>query len=307
MLDNAIMTMWSRVARGEPVELRFIQPVISTFLACARLARPTLHVHLREDKPGLREYAERSGLSEALTGNFAALSGPRRGLQGLTWSPLTTLFHHAEIEACNQTINDLIFAQLAEMPGAALNSLAKIVGELHDNVASHASSRGFSAAQFYPENHGHPARLELSVADHGRGFLRNVRRTRPAINSDADAIRWCLEKGNTAAVPGELSRHPAEWNDPYAGTDGGAGQQDHHMGWGLWLLSELVRSTGGELWIWSGEASYTINRDGRDDVSSTSPPWSGVIINITFYPANLRSSSGPNSERIRALAEELGL
>lgn len=307
MLDKTVMTLWSRIDRGEQIEVRFIQPVIATFLACARIARPQMHVNFRPDKPGLDEYAERSGLSDALAGNFAALGSPRGGNQGVTWSALTTLWHHAEIEACNQTINDLLFAQLSGMPAGAMNSLARVVGELHDNIASHASGRGFSAAQFYPANHGHPPRLELSVADAGQGFLRNVKRVHPTIRDHADAIRWCLKKGNTAALQNDSPTPSTDWNDPYAETEGVSGQRDHHMGWGLWLLSELVRSTHGELWIWSGDASYTISHDGSEVISPAYLPWSGVVINLTFFPDSISARTAADSAKIQALAEELGL
>ena len=37
------------------------------------------------------------------------------------------------------------------------------------------------------------------------------------------------------------------------------------MGWGLWLLSELVRVTRGSLWLWSGNAAYGFDSDGTSE------------------------------------------
>ncbi|MBK7827683.1 hypothetical protein [Nannocystis sp.] len=299
--------MWSRASRKEPIEVRFIQPAIATFLACTRIARGQLHVDFVNDT---QEYAKLSGLDDALAANHAAMSKARRGQQGQTWSPLTTLFHHAEIEACNQTINDLIFAQLGGMPRAAIDAMARVVGELHDNIASHADGRGFSAAQFYPSRSDHPARLELSVADAGCGFLSNVRRAQPSITNHEDAIRWCLKKGNTAGrhTARTLPQDAIVQGDPYAESEGGSDQRDHHMGWGLHLLTELIRASGGELWIWTGDTSFTMNKDGTSAYALTPLPWPGVMLNITLFPASAQAMSWDlSSPRLQSLAEDLGL
>ena len=117
---------------------------------------------------------------------------------------------------------------MAEVP-----AIARIIGELHDNVASHSNGRGFSSAQFYPGYRGHPDCLEISEADAGWGFLRKVHRIIPDVRTDAEAITWCLKKGNTTWRASITPNDPYGFPDPYAEPIGHSGQADHHMGWGL--------------------------------------------------------------------------
>jgi hypothetical protein len=310
---RSLIAMWSRAARNEPIDVRFITPMVATFLATARLSRPSLDIRI---DPRRRHHAEQSGLNHALERRYehmsrAAQSGGSKasGDSRPTWSRLTTLFHHAEIESCNQAINDLLFAQMEKsLPATTISAVAQVVGELHDNVASHAHGRGFSAAQFYLGGGGSPDRLELAVADGGRGFLRNVRAVLPELTSHAEAVRWCLQKGNTSsrgAAPTRDIPSADDRDDPYAET--GSHQRDHHMGWGLWLLHELARSTGGELWLWSGDCSFVLRSNGEEVVERTEYPWPGVLITLMFYPENADRIRRASSERLESLAKELGL
>lgn len=307
ILDTTGIAFAQRALGGQTAEVRFLRPVISTILACSRL-------HLRR-APSVSfvakdaaEYATHSGLSLALAGDYDAMVRPRGHYEGLTWSHLTTLYQHVEIEACNKTINDLLFAQLTALPPKVVDAIARIIGELHDNVASHSNGRGFSSAQFYPGHRGHLDCLEVSVADVGWGFLRMVHRIIPDIQTDAEAIKWCLQKGNTtwrpSISPGDLHEFPY----PYAEPVGHSGQADHHMGWGLWLLSELVRTTHSTLWIWSGNASFTLSEDGSEKMETTPIKWPGVLIDLTVYPdkASLVDFA-PMTAKLGKLAEELGL
>ena len=80
------------------------------------------------------------------------------------------------------------------------------------------------------------------------------------------------------------------------------------MGWGLWLLSELVRVTRGSLWLWSGNAAYGFGSDGTSRVDHTPITWSGVAIEITLYPDQAAGFfSDSSSARLKALAKELSL
>ncbi len=233
---------------------------------------------------------------------------PHGGDEGRTWSHLTTLYRHDEIAACNKTINDLLFARLAAIPRLVVDAFARVIGELHDNVASHANGRGFSSAQFYPGHHGHPDRLEISVADAGRGFLHNVCRFVPTINTDSQAITWCLQKGNTAWIAPTAAVEHHGWSDPYAESADRGAQADHHMGLGLWLLCELVRMTQSTLWIWSGWASYALREDGTVHMETTTIRWPGVLIDIVAYPARARQVDfSQMTAKLGKLAEELGL
>ena len=297
----------SRILAGQPYKADFVFPSLACMLAASRVSLG--RDPMVEFSDGSRTYAEHSGLLNALAGRYDAMVRPRSNTEGHTWSHLTTLYQHAEIESCNKTIIDVLFAQLAEMPHFVLDQTARVVGELHDNVASHAAGRGFSAAQFYQKSRKNRSRLEIAIADGGHGFLRNVRRAVPEITTHGAAIEWCLKKGNTAwKQPRARTTNTDAWADPYAEADDRTGQRDHHMGWGLWLLTELVRVTRGSLWLWTGDAAYSLASDGTSSVVQTPITWSGVAIEITLYPDQAAGVvSDPSSARLEVLAKELGL
>lgn len=289
------------VLANQPCEADFVFPALACVLAASRLR--TGRDPAVTFKDASNSYADHSGLRSALCGGYEEMVRPRT--EGQTWSRLTTLYRHAEIEGCNQAINDLIFHQMAGMPRSVLDKIAKVVGELHDNVASHASGRGFSAAQFYRK--GRP-RLEVAIADGGTGFLRNVHRVEPSITNHGAAIEWCLTKGNTAWRPPSQKAHLLDRCDPYSDDHDRAGQRDHHMGLGLWSLTELVRATRGTLLVWTGDAAYSLFSDGATRLVQTPVGWSGVVIELVLYPDQaIQVDLDPSSPRLESLAKELGL
>lgn len=79
------------------------------------------------------------------------------------------------------------------------------------------------------------------------------------------------------------------------------------MGWGLHLLTELIRASQGELWIWSGNTSFVLHRDGTSAYTTTSIAWRGVMVNMTLFPASAQAMTWDNSPRLQTLAEDLGL
>ena len=122
------------------------------------------------------------------------------------------------------------------MFGVVADQLAKVVGELHDNVASHASGLGFSCAQAY--NDAGAKRIEFALADRGRGMLRNVRELFPEVESHPEAIAWCLKRGNTTARNESdpwAQRLPDDaMVSPFPGNTRPESREDHHIGEGLW-------------------------------------------------------------------------
>jgi len=293
------------ITAGQQLGVNFIHPGLTCILAALHIK--TGQTPQVQFSPGAQSYADNSGLLSALQGDYLALGRSRSASQDRTWSHLTTLYHHAEIESCNAVINDLLFAQLQALPDKIKSHIANIVGELHDNIASHSFGRGFSAAQYYRGGANASSRLEIAIVDAGRGFLHNVRQVETDITSHGEAIAWSLQKGHTAWRP--PTPHPINPLDiPFGENPTQGGQQDHHMGWGLWLLTELVRGTRGQLWIWSGDAAYTLQPDGTESFTATPTTWSGVAIEITLYPdLASRVDLDPLSTRLEQLAEELGL
>lgn len=289
---------------GKPPNLNFVSPVSATMIAASILAGDRAAHRITFDA-NAEGYAKTIGLTDVIQGCYEP---PKPGgLQGVRYTKLTKLATHVDVDACNAVISDLIEAQLAGFSPKTAHWLTKIVGELHDNVASHASGAGFSAAQVY--NDGSNRRIEFAVADAGQGMLRNVRRVDQHINGDAAAIAWCMQRGHTTASPADFfaQRLPEDaYLNPYPDGTPTSYVQDHHVGEGLWKLSELVRVSRGSLWVMSGNGVFRMHGN-RPISEESSFRWEGVAVEFqVVVPRDGRPS--PAQERnLDDLARRLGL
>ncbi len=93
-------------------------------------------------------------------------------------------------------------------------------------------------------------------------------------------------------------------DNPYGESETFA-SDDHHIGEGLWKLSELVRSVNGSLWIASGGGQYRLQY-GKDAVG-TGLSWSGVAIEFEIEVAAGGNASRAQQDRLENLAKRLGL
>lgn len=243
-------------------------------------------------------YARTLGLDEALRGE----APPKTPAKGHTYSSLARLDVEEHVEACSEVINDFVYDQLAAHPELA-GHIGRVVGELHDNVASHSAGIGFSVAQYYRRQ------LELAIVDNGCGMLHNVSRTSRSIRDDESAIRWCLVRGNTTGVVDDMAQWlpPDAIASPYPKSVGVRRKENNHLGEGLWQLAELVRETRGELFIWSGNSRGTINESG--DRFEPAPRWPGVAIEVTLpvVDGTAKADMPGSSGRLDALAKRLGI
>lgn len=165
----------------------------------------------------------------------------------------------------------------------------KTIGELHDNVSSHSGTAGYSIAQICNDN------FEFSISDYGKGFLGELKQNLPSlgINTDSEAIKWCLQKGNTTKGTDEFDQYlPADFigQSPMIGvrpswrTDG-----SHHQGFGLYLLHELALTFGGILEIASGACYYKLANDGRECYTDLEEKIAGVSVSISFNLSDVGS------------------
>lgn len=272
----------SRLAEIVPPRVEFVSPVMATILAAASISDRAFgkKVEFTDQCVG---YATTTGLSEALTG-IGVPYGQTGAMHGHSYSKLTRLETPADVDRCNKVIADLFDGQLrSDEANLFVPSVLKVIGELHDNVPSHASGVGFSAAQVYRSSNGRRW-IEFAVADCGRGMLRNVRRTVPSVESDEKAIEWCLVRGNTSAGKRDewAQRLPDDCMfSPLPRTVPSFFHENNHLGEGLAVLTELIRLVCGQLWIWSGECEFTLDQQGKtacknaDDIR-----WQGVAIEI---------------------------
>ncbi|MEX0716774.1 MAG: hypothetical protein WD066_09310 [Planctomycetaceae bacterium] len=301
--EQAIRRLREGVSR---VPISFVRPILATMFAAEAL---------REGSSGWREridfstdagrYSENLGLAPALRGEYEF--PPRGGRHGVSYSKLTKLALPAEVDACNAVVNDLIDEQLRHFSPKVASHLAKVVGELHDNVASHAGGAGFSAVQVYEDPIG--KRVEFAIADVGCGMLHNVRQVVPGIAKDADAVQWCLVQGNTSAKRHDpmAQRLPDDVVcNPFPSSVDTYSVEDHHVGEGLWRLCLLISAVQGSVWIKSGNGAVTKSGT-QESCSSSNSPWRGVAIEVELKIPFGATISEAREERIAELGERLGL
>lgn len=263
------------------VEIGFVSPIVSAMLAVERTRHAgTPNIEFRGDA---QRYAEHTGLSEFITNG--TLPPPRATSPRATYSPLTRLERADEVDAATGRLAECLHASIsAPELRTTVAEIAKLLGELMDNVASHARGVGFSALQVYSR----PAvRVELAVVDGGVGLLHNARRTESAIHSDEDAIKWCFVRGNTSArvPPGTWpQRLPEDAHaNPYPKDLITQSSENHHAGEGLWQLLQLVNKLGGELWLLTGTGELSVAPTHVAGRWHRSPlDWKGVAIEVSL-------------------------
>jgi hypothetical protein len=212
-----------RLSAG-PQNIGYVTPVLAVALAAQR------HWMLPNDpfdiafSSAAQSYAHTIGLLRALEGR--PLSASQRGPCSGNYSPLVSVSTEADVETSDTTINSLFRSKFEGFNKRFVNHLCKVVGELHDNVASHSRGMGFSAAQVWGGD-----RLEFAIADNGRGFLSAVKKKSGA-STHIEALEWALKKGNTATEPSET------WQQRYSP---GAGDPVCDYG-GQWKPSHGART-----------------------------------------------------------------
>jgi len=254
-------------ARAGRAIVDWVSPAVSVCLAAERSRGAKLNVEFSGDAG---RYAAVIGLTEAING--ADPVHVQGHLHGRTYSPLEWLHSHEHVHRCNETIGRLFENQLSGSHNRSLRrSLNKIVGELHDNVASHSRGKGFSAAQVYLN------RIEYAIADAGCGFLFNARRMVPSLRSDFEGIAWAFVRGNTSApalTHAGLGPQRGFARNEYGSS---ASDGDEHAGWGLDELRSMIDQTNGDLRVASGSSGLRYSA-GTWMPYTLPVPWNGVFI-----------------------------
>lgn len=214
-----------------------------------------------------------------------------RSNQGINYSPLVVL---DAVEQTNQATRDIAGCirtwftddKLTRFAG----ELCDVVGDLHDNVWSHAKSTGVSMAQKWSQPSASDSVFEFALADGGMGFVKELQRSgvaaRERIESAKDAIAWCVVRGNSSKIrvedPWEQRLPDDHMGNPMGSIAKVRGHGNHHLGLGLAKLVELVEKFKGELWLASGDAMMTIDRNGLRKYQSLPFQWAGVILSCRF-------------------------
>ncbi|WP_407509489.1 hypothetical protein [Acinetobacter baumannii] len=216
---------------------------------------------------------------------------------GKSYSPLTALVHPSEVDSANSTINSCIRDLVNNLRTQGISDLCKVVGELHDNVWSHGKSTGFSMAQRtkVPHTNGRDYFIEFALSDNGLGFLEELKRTKIPIQTDEDAIAWCIQEGNSSKLNNNDSwaqRLPDDHvgEDPMAGY-GAEIPENNHQGLGLAHLIKLIKTYKGELKLCTGDTIFSIDSEDNETYTKISTPWQGVSISCKFKLSELSSEA----------------
>jgi hypothetical protein len=111
--------------------------------------------------------------------------------------------------------------------------------EMMNNVVDHSQSSigGYTMAQYYPTY----KKIQFSIVDKGIGFLENIQ-FRYDVKNEVEAIEKALEKGFTANKTNQL------YNSAY-----------RNAGFGLYVMSEIIKQIGGKFVIISNNGLYRYN------------------------------------------------
>jgi|SRR5688500_10726027 len=274
----------------------FVTPAVSVCLATRRSQRgPAVEMVFAGDA---RNYAQTIGLADAMEGRPQPFSPS--GLAGRTYSPLAHLSCAAEVDPCNAVINTLFREQLSAHDPRCVHRICQVIGELHDNVASHARGIGFSAAQSLN------GWLYFAIADAGCGFLANARKVNAA-NTHKEAIHWAFVRGNTSARPSEDFWEQTWAPGRPARSDYDAEEENHHQGLGLAILEELVMDLGGNLWVISGDHHRTMTQGSWLPCVPAPVRWEGVAIELALPIVKMQTRGAVRESEPDDLAEELGI
>lgn len=221
-------------------------------------------------------YADTIGLAATIRGEDPQ---PRAGgLAGYSYSPIAKLDTPVTVEQATNVVTACLYQQLTGTIPLLLTSISHVIGEMHDNIASHAHGAGFSALQYYPAKRC----VLFAIADTGVGLLANAARAVKSIHSHQKAIHWCFGRGHTSAGAVDDWAQSAPWdsNSPYPSsvpirTDG-----NNHAGQGLWQLLELVKRAKGSFWVWSGDCELKVPWVGTPKYSQSSLFWQGLAIEV---------------------------
>ncbi len=154
---------------GRPVpRVGFLRP-LDTVAIAVRKATNQLGSVVFEGNAG--SYAHTVGLLSVLDDSPEPELG--RSAEGKTYCRLNRLERPHDVDFSTEVIARLLDTHLGSgFPD--VQDICKVVGELHDNIVSHARGLGYSAAQVY--THPRHREVQIAVADGGHGLLRSVLR-----------------------------------------------------------------------------------------------------------------------------------
>jgi hypothetical protein len=282
----------------------FLIPGFWVVFSAAARANGVMPGQIQYPSGNHRTYAETLGLPKLL--DTASNESVTRRTEGSAYARLTHLKGADAADVATSRINSCLRENLGGLPFQVqlASDLSRIVGELHDNVAAHTDAMGISMAQRFKEQGPYPAGIAFAIADLGGGFSRKLSQFGVDHRDDAEAIEWCLAEGRSTGI---LSEPKDDWaqllpddafGNPYPDSiERAYGSANHHQGLGLAMLVRLVRQYRGRLEVASGNALYTVHRDGAIAIDHFDSAWDGVAISCRFPESGDVEGMQPDRER----------
>ena len=132
-----------------------------------------------------------------------------------------------------------------------------IIAELLDNAVDHGRSFAVCCAQKFPNIR----EIEIVSVDRGVGFYKTISRSY-SVTNDAEAIELAVQKGVTGSGMKVYEHSPK------------------NAGYGLYVISHMMRDSDGKMWIISGKAYYDVINNRCYTLHKN--PWQGSIILLRF-------------------------
>jgi hypothetical protein len=293
---NHLSRFWSADDKRLTFPSDFLTPgalvVLTSFAKSNNLAQE--HLALSAATSG---YASAIGLSKALWGVDDYEYGRRK--EGRNYSTLEHLSNPEATDIATSRINSCIRSFVGDLlPAEFVAKLCEVVGDLHENVWAHGMASGFSMAQKWIPKRDHY--LEFALADSGLGFLSEMRRVGMKVNSHREAIEWCIQEGHsTKKLKPEAiwtQRIPEDViNNPLRGVEETRITDNHHMGLGLFKLTQLIKGFRGELWLASGDTALILEPGRKIAYIMLNHEWQGVAIACRFKASQIKSAGAEES------------
>lgn len=239
--DETYTFDFSNITNYEPFAMLLSSAAIRQFCANKNLAPGQYDANYVNDKNFT--YAGHMGYFQSAGFPLGRMPGEAPG--GGTYIPLTKInveqWIQNSIQAgrCLEQV-DIIESEskgLARVLGQKNPELCKLfqylIREAIRNVPEHAgTSEVWICGQYWRNRPGHPA--EIAILDEGMGIMQSLcrnKRHREFISNNTEALEWAIKPGVSASF------------DPGKGDKGN--NPNANSGYGLYIISEICRMTGG--------------------------------------------------------------
>ncbi|GAB4346420.1 MAG: hypothetical protein OHK0038_26600 [Flammeovirgaceae bacterium] len=242
----------------------FIDPVFWTILKCKKIINSDLKIDINSNSDA-NEY-----IKYILGKSYSQ-----------TTVPIRTVETRAEVDKFSNELITVLNKDFENYDSEDVDFFKYILSELLNNAVDHGESFAVVSAQKFPKLN----EFEISVVDAGLGFYQTIKRAYEDVNDDVEAIKEALKKGVTGAK-----------TYLYAGST-------RNVGRGLYVISQMVKDSEGELLILSGKGFYDFKSNSSLILEKS---WNGSIVcvrlNLDKFKKNVMDF-GKNDYMAKVLSE----